>query len=199
MTAAEKAHATLLELESLGFKLDDDTDSQFSESDTNYYSAVDCDSSDESESTEGSESEASEYEKSTGLFLSLDMVKMLRVSTSTGNLVANSVIDSMTNPNQQPRRHSGGESEVHSNMVYALQTKSALESPPQHAASTADIPKPSVTFRRILEGKGFECKYYNSKDVQNIFVEGSVSSHTLELMVRMRKISMWRDDMSILE
>lgn len=127
-------------------------------------------------------------QKSDGLYLSLEMVQMLRVSTSDGNvfnMMPQATIDAMT-PNSPPRRNSGGPPTA-SRMVFAMQSKSPLESHQQHAASEANIPKPKNVLKGILVEQGLEVKYHSSSDMPGFFVKCCVHSHTFELMTAVRK------------
>jgi len=143
-----------------------------------------------------------EDDKKSGLFLSLEMVQMLRISTSEGNLLPKEIVDKMTPaaaaaPAQQVmRRHSGGETGPAANrrMVFALQTKSAMLSHAQHAGAEADIPRPKVTLISLLEARNIPYKTQKTTDVPHLFTQGCVASHTLELMNAIR-----HDDMAVLQ
>jgi len=180
---------------------DDDCSSSFVSSDLSSYSLNHHINNMEEENT-------SEEERNAGLFLSMQMVQMLRLSTSEGNMLPADVLKQMTpSPKQQqqeqqlPRRHSAGAAEPapastnhQPRMVYAVQTKSALASHGQFAASEADIPKPRDTLEALLKAQGRECQYSKSSDVPHLFTKGCVSSYSLELMnaVRQNDISLIR-------
>ena len=147
------------------------------------------------------EATTEDEDKKSGLFLSIDMVRMLRLSTSEGNLLhmlPTEVLQKMTpadikaGPQQpsMPRRHSGGELPQQNRMVFALQTKSALESHAQHAQIDAGIPKPKEKLKSLLEARGITFTTQKSLDVKHLFTEGCVASHTLELMNAVRNNDM---------
>jgi len=141
-----------------------------------------------------------EEDKKSGLFLSLEMVQMLRLSTSEGNLLPPEIVDKMTPPGANDtagdsspkqavaRRHSGGElpRSGGNRMVFALQTKSAMESHAHHANAESNIPKPVETLTKLLEARGLTFTTRKSIDNKHLFTEGCVSSHTLELMNAVR-------------
>ena len=140
-------------------------------------------------------------EKKCGLFLSLEMVRMLRISTSEGNLgsmLPAEMVQKMTPPKAEgdqrgqalQRRHSGGELPQQNRMVFALQTKSALDSHAQHVTADADIPKPKDTLIALLQARGILYATQKSLDVKHLFTEGCVASHTLELMNAVRSNDM---------
>jgi hypothetical protein len=150
------------------------------------YAESDDDESDYSSTTYLNE-DLTPAQKSDGLYLSLEMVQMLRVSTSEGNvfnMLPQATVEAMTPPS--PRRHSGG-TPTASGMVYAMQTKSPMESHHHHAASEANIPKPKDTLNDIFVKQGLEVKYRSSSDMPDFFVESCVSSHTFELMTAVRQ------------
>jgi hypothetical protein len=185
-----------------------DEDSTMSET-SSQYESDDDDDDDSSYDLEGDDDDddnesyhkVSAADKHAGLFLSLEMVQMLRTSTSEGNLfsmIPQSTIASMTpksNTQQQPqRRTSGGNVGMpqSSRMVFALQTKSPMESSPQHKAAEANIAKPKETLHQILkEQHGIEkVQYYPYNQVPtkaDYFVKCCVSSHSFELMNAVRQ------------
>ena len=170
---------------------DDDCSSSFVSSDLSSYSLNHHISNMEEENT-------TEEDRNAGLFLSMEMVQMLRLSTSEGNMLPADVLKQMTpSPKQQeqqlPRRNSAGAAErapaskPQQRMVYAVQTKSALASHSHFAASEADIPKPRDTLEALLKAEGRECQYSKSSDVPHLFTKGCVSSYSLELMNAVRQ------------
>jgi Ankyrin repeats (3 copies) len=148
-------------------------------------------SSDESSSS-SSLDDVTPGEKSAGLFLSLEMVQLLRTSTSEGNLFNAMLPKATVNKMTPDRRNSGGAPSA-SRMVFALQTKSTMESHPQHAASDAKIPKPKDTLKNILEEQGLEVKYRKYSDLPDFFVKCCVNSHSYDLMTAVRQ-----NDMSVI-
>ena len=72
-------------------------------------------------------------------------------------------------------------------MVFALQTKSPMESHRQHAASEASIPKPKDVLKEILQKKDVDSTYHKYSDLTDLFVKGCVSSYSFELMTAVRQ------------
>lgn len=124
-------------------------------------------------------------EKKAGLFLSLEMVQMLRLSTSEGNLF--SQLPAAEIAKMTPARRTSGGAPTMSRMVFALQTKSPMESHPQHAAKEASVIKPKDTLKQILEEQHIAVQYRKYSDVPDYFVTCCVSSHSLELMTAVRR------------
>jgi hypothetical protein len=131
-------------------------------------------------------------DKKNGLFLSLEMVQLLRTSTSEGNLKSTEATQQLLNKitSTTPRRLSGG-GPVKSSMVYAIQTKSSMES----NLVDPGTPKPKDTLETILRSQGVEIKYTSFKNVDpKFFVAGCSTSNSFQLMtaVRNNDLSMLR-------
>jgi hypothetical protein len=169
---------------------DDDDDYTMSETSSHFDS--DDDSSDDDASDDDSTDsylDVTPAQKSAGLFLTLEMVQLLRKSTSTGNLFAAAVPPS-TIARMTPARRTSGEhatAATSSRMVFALQTKSPLESHAQHKSAEANIPKPKDTIVTILKEQGLTVKYHRYSDLSDYFVHCCVSSHSYELMNAVRR------------
>lgn len=121
-----------------------------------------------------------------GLFLSLEMVQMLRLNTSEGNLVRQEqqVFENMI-PTPAPRRSSDGGGPK-SNIVYALQTKSPMDSHPGHKDDGVEEKPKDVLVRLLWESKGsvFEAQPFDSV---NSWVRGCPASYNLTIMEAVRR------------
>lgn len=149
-------------------------------------SSFDEDEDDCSDNPDTSSSDVSPEQANNGLFLSLEMVQMLRMSTSEGNLFSMLPQSTITKMTPQ-RRTSGGEPPAPSRMVFALQTKSPMASFPQHASCEAHIPKPKETLASILEAEGVVVTNRSYSELPDFFIKCCVSSHSLELMTAVRQ------------
>lgn len=159
--------------------------SEADSTETSSHTGSSDDGSDDETDDSSSDVDLTPAQKSNGLYLSLEMVQMLRTSTSEGNLFSmlpKATISSMT----PARRNSGGLPSM-SRMVFAMQTKSSMESHPQHAAHEASIPKPKDTLKAILEEQGIAVKYHKYSDLPDFFIKCCVSSHSFELMTAVRQ------------
>jgi hypothetical protein len=159
------------------------------------------DSDDDSSDDEASDDESTDSyldvtpaQKSAGLFLSLEMVQLLRKSTSAGNLFAAALPPSTIARMTPAVRRTSGDNTApaaaassSSRMVFALQTKSPLESQDQHKSAEASIPKPKNTLVAILKEQGLSVKYHRYSDLSDYFVHCCVTSHSYELMNAVRR------------
>jgi hypothetical protein len=128
-------------------------------------------------------------DKKNGLFLSLEMVQLLRTSTSEGNLKSAEATQQLLNKITATRRLSGG-GPVKSSIVYAIQTKSSMES----NLVDPNTPKPKETLEKMLRSQGVEIKYTSFKNVDpKFFVAGCATSNSFQLMTAVRN-----NDLSIL-
>jgi Ankyrin repeats (3 copies) len=181
---------------------DDETDSQ-STSD-------ECDNDDDDDSCDSSCSDSSEFDSdaeyetyeeenegtmtedlaprthnSDGLYLSLEVVQLLRLNTSEGNIFKGNAAFENLVPKTVPRRGSEGGGAT-SNIVYAVQTKSAMDDRPGNHAYNDSVIKPKQVVTEILEAHGHTFQSIPYQDVST-WVKGCTASYNLTLMDAVRK------------
>lgn len=164
-------------------------DSDYYSGSSSYTSSDEDEESNTENSQEATPQEAEETaDANAGLFLNLESVKQLRKSSSEGNFsfdikkwLPPSLIDKMT-----PRRCSGGRPTA-SRMVYAIQTKSALESTTYSKEKEGSVLKPKETLVKVLSEEGIQVDYRKSTDIPDFFVPCCVTSHSLDLMNAIRQ------------
>jgi Ankyrin repeats (3 copies) len=182
---------------------DDETDSQSTKSD-------ECDDSDDDDgSCDSSCSDSSEFDSdadyetydnegtmtedlaprthnSDGLYLSLEVVQLLRLNTSEGNIFKGNAAFENLVPKTVPRRGSEGGG-AKSNIVYAVQTKSAMDDRPGgRNANDENVLKPKQVVTQILEAHGHTFESIPYQDVST-WVKGCTASYNLTLMDAVRK------------
>lgn len=123
-------------------------------------------------------------EKRSGLFLSLEMVKALRISTSDGKL--NSLVQDESLQKMIPK--SSSVNAVQSKMIYAIQIKSAMVDHAHHPGDES-IPKPKELLKSILVTNDISWELTNEKNTSanKKFVQGSVNGYNLDLMSAVKK------------
>jgi hypothetical protein len=173
-------------------RVSNDDEDDYTMSETSSHFDSDDDSSDDEVSGDDSTDsylDVTPAQKSAGLFLSLEMVQLLRKSTSAGNLFAAAIPPSTIARMTPARRTSGDHAAAASSsrLVFALQTKSPLESPAQHKSAEANIPRPKDTLVTILKEQGLSVKYHRYSDLPDYFVHCCVTSHSYELMNAVRR------------
>lgn len=118
-----------------------------------------------------------------GLFLSLDMVQLLRASTSESDLFANeraSIIDSM-----MPRRNSvDSETVKPSGIVYCIQSKNPLQS---SYNDNEDFAHPKDILKSILSEKMYTDFPRGCDTLENYFICGKSSGYSTALMTAVRQ------------
>jgi hypothetical protein len=136
-------------------------------------SSVDSDFSDDEEPTQN--------EKKSGLFLSLQMVQALRVSTSDGNL--NALIQDSSIQRMIPR--TGSVKAVQGKMVFALQTKNTMVSNNRPLEGT--VPTPKEYLISLLSSGGIDYTTQTTSSQSINYVQGTSSGYTMELMSAVKK------------
>jgi Ankyrin repeats (3 copies) len=124
-------------------------------------------------------------EKKSGLFLSLEMVAMLRASTSEGNL--NTLIQDESIQRMIPRVNSTGNvnNAFKGSMVHSVQTKSPIDI--RDTRSIADLTKPVDFLLSILESNGITTTdLTNNDELNSTYVKGCVTGYTLALTSAIR-------------
>jgi hypothetical protein len=122
-----------------------------------------------------------------GLFLSLEMVKLLRMSSSEGNLasmIPQCLLDSMTPSTSEPEHESNETHRVskHSSIVFAIQERNEK---PKSTTKVQTSPKEIIT--NILKSKGRDVQFISCDNVpNNYFVKGTTSSYSTQLMAAVR-------------
>jgi Ankyrin repeats (3 copies) len=129
------------------------------------------------------EEENRHAEKQSGLFLSLEMVTMLRASTSDGNL--NSLVQDESIQKMFPRVNSDGNvmNAFKGNMVHSLQAKA-----PQFTTTIEEGMKPSDYLLDILKSYGITTTdLTNNNELNSTYVKGCVAGYTLPLTTAIRR------------
>lgn len=124
--------------------------------------------------------------KSTDRFLSLEMVKMLRISSSAGSLNPMAGLASAFSP-QKRRCSEGKQLSTSSKMVFAIQSKNPLDSPGQSKTTASQVPKPKDKLLEILREQGHVFDLMSHKLLGDFFVKGSVEAYSFELMNSVRQ------------
>jgi Ankyrin repeats (3 copies) len=180
---------------------DGETDSQSTSDDGDDSDDDDsCDSSSCSDSEFDSDAEYETYEEenegtmtedlaprthnSDGLYLSLEVVQLLRLNTSEGNIFKGNAAFENLVPQTVPRRGSEGGGAT-SNIVYAVQTKSAMDDRPGNN-NDENVLKPKQVVTQILEAHGHSFQSIPYQDVST-WVKGCTASYNLTLMDAVRK------------
>jgi hypothetical protein len=127
-----------------------------------------------------------------GLFLSLEMVKLLRKSSSEGNIadmIPQCLLESMTpSPSKNPDHQSNETHRVskHSSIVFAMQERNVK--PKTNGTSTTEVQtSPKETITNILKKQGRDIHFVHCDNVpNNYFVKGTTSSYSTQLMAAVR-------------
>lgn len=163
-----------------GFELSDSS----SEDDSSY-------SSEGSYSSSESEIDQAIADANNGFILNLGSIQTLRKSTSEGNfdmsMMKQWLPESFFNRRQEQQRRLSGEKAAPTRVVYAIQTKSPLESHTQFKDQEASIPKPKETLMYVLRDQGIAVKNPKSVDIPEFFVASQVTSFSLHLMNAIRQ------------
>jgi Ankyrin repeats (3 copies) len=120
-------------------------------------------------------------DKGPGLFLSMEMVHLLRSHTSEGNLLTKNIVFENMIPQEVPRRNS--ECGRSTGIVYAVQSKSPMESHPGHAN---DEPKPKDVLTKILQLHGHSADPTSFSSLTT-WVKGCTVGYSLNLMEAVRQ------------